>query len=306
MSEASESPKVMKAIYGDPNRPLKVGNIEIPCYVLEDGTRVLSGRGVQGSLGLGQGHGSQMRNFMAMRVLEPFIGAELAMALDNPIRFIRPNRGGVTAAGYDARILPEICKAIIKAKQAGALTTVRQLHVAHQAEILVMGFATVGIIALIDEATGYQEFRARNELNQILEKYIAKELLPWSRRFPNEFYENLFRLRGWDYDPLSVKRPQYVGKLTDYIVYRRLPPGVLDELRNKNPKNENGHRRYKHHQFLTPEVGHFHLDRHLIAVITLMRVAKTWEQFDAHLRMMFPVPDEQLKLDLADEGDDAA
>lgn len=37
--------KVFRATHGDATRPLKIGNLEIPCYVLEDGSRVLSGRG---------------------------------------------------------------------------------------------------------------------------------------------------------------------------------------------------------------------------------------------------------------------
>jgi hypothetical protein len=52
----------------------------------------------------------------------------------------------------------------------------QQEHIAKQAEILVRGFAGVGIIALVDEATGYQQDRARDALSRILEAFIAKEL----------------------------------------------------------------------------------------------------------------------------------
>ena len=49
------------------------------------------------------------------------------------------------------------------ADQAGKLLP-SQRHVAEQCRILLHGFANVGIIALVDEATGYQDARARDAL----------------------------------------------------------------------------------------------------------------------------------------------
>jgi hypothetical protein len=39
---------------------------------------------------------------------------------------------------------------------------------------LLRGFARVGIIALVDEATGFQRDRTKDALSKILEAYIAK------------------------------------------------------------------------------------------------------------------------------------
>src|SRR5439155_16246024 len=111
--------------------------------------------------------------------------------------------------------------------------------------------AHVGIIALVDEATGYQEVRTKDALAKILEAFIDKELQPWIRTFPADFYRELFRLRGLDYESENVKRPQYFGILTNNIVYERLAPGVLDELRVVTPKDEKGRRRHKFFQRLT-------------------------------------------------------
>ena len=96
--------------------------------------------------------------------------------------------------------------------------------------------AHVGIIALVDEATGYQDVRARNALNEILEQFIADELRRWTKLFPDEFYRQMFRLRGWEWKVQSIKqRPGVVGNYTNDLVYQRLAPGVLDELRRKDP-----------------------------------------------------------------------
>ena len=177
---------------------------------------------------------------------------------------------------------------MLEARQAGTLKTVEQRYVAKQCEILARAFAKVGIIALVDEVTGYQHHRARLALHEILEKFIAKELVKWAKTFPDEFYEQLFRLRGWSYVNLGgkppFKRPILVGKLTNDIVYDRLAPGVLDELKRKNPKDEKGHRKHKLFQWLTDDIGHPKLREHLVAVITLMKASSIIQLFAVYCR----------------------
>lgn len=119
----------------------------------------------------------------------------------------------------------------------------QQRVVADRAEILVRGLARVAILALVDEATGYQEIRTKDALARILEAYIDKELNAWVRTFQRTSVRELFRHVG--YDSASVKRLQYFGKLTSHIVYERLAPGVLDELRIVVPKDERGRRKHK-------------------------------------------------------------
>ena len=93
-------------------------------------------------------------------------------------------------------MLVDLCEAVLAARSAGRLQK-QQEHVARRAEILIRGFARIGIIALVDEATGYQEIRERRALATILEKFIAKELQPWTRTFPYEFYQLIYKLKGW-------------------------------------------------------------------------------------------------------------
>jgi hypothetical protein len=141
------------------------------------------------------------------------------------------------------------------------------------------GLARVGIVALVDEVTGYQQVRKRDALYKILEAYISPELMPWAQRFPHSFYEEMFRLHGWDYDPTSVKRPGVVGKFTNTYIYEQLPEGVLEELKRVNPKDEFGRRKTRHHQHLSDNIGNPHLERQLAATTALMRAADDWPQF---------------------------
>jgi hypothetical protein len=296
-------PKPLRAIHGSPDRPLRIGDLEIPCYVLEDTTRVLSGRGMQAALQLGQRRGGLLASFLGKSNIRTFVSPELEKALEAPLRFVRPGRGGKLAVGYEATILADICDVILAARQAGALSNDAEMVIAEHCEILTRAFAKVGIIALVDEATGYQDIRPRDELHRILEAYIAKELLPWTRRFPPEFYKELFRLRGWQWDPMSVKRPKLVGRDTVYIVYERLPPGVLEELREKNPVIRPGTRRYHHHRFLTADIGNPHLERIVTVATALMRASQSWLSFRRLIERALPreVPQQELPLDLSDD-----
>ena len=280
-------PKILKAVWGSPEKPLKIGNLEIPAYVLEDGTRVLSGRGMQTALQLGQSHGSKLKKLLSSANIKPYISNELAMALDAPLRFVRPGRGGKLAAGYEATILPDICDAILDARKHENLTPA-ELLVADQCEILTRAFAKVGIIALIDEVTGYQQIRDKEALQQILDKYLLREFAAWAKRFPDEFYKEMFRLRGWQWRGMRVNRPSIVGKFTNDLVYQRLAPGILEELQKRNPKDDKGNREGKHHQLLTDNIGVPALQQHLFATVGFMRASTTWDQFYRMMQRAFP------------------
>ena len=296
--QRADGPIVLKATHGAPDHPLRIGDIEIPCYVLEDGTRVVTQRGLQKGIGMSTSGGTSGAHRTAQFVAR--IGREngeadtLALRIRNPINFRLPS-GGRIAYGYEAIILAEICEAVLKARDQGGLIK-QQAHIAARCDLLLRGFARLGIIALVDEVTGYQEVRSRHALEQILDRYIRGELGKWAKTFPDEFYQQMFRLRGWQYFPMKVKRPQYVGHLTNDIVYARLAPGVLDELRNREPKDDKGRRRHKLHQWLTDDVGHPRLRDHLVATLALMRAARKWDEFRRMLQRVFPKLNTNLEL----------
>ncbi len=305
-ADARWSRNVKKATHGSEDHPLRIGDIEIPAYVLDDETRVLSQRGTMSGLNLGRGTaggkgGDRLTNFLGGKGISPFVSKDLMAVIENPIKFRRPSGGGIVF-GYPATILPDICDAVLEARKAGALMK-QQEHIATQCEVLIRGLARVGIIALVDEATGYQRDRTKDALSRILEAFIAKELQPWLRTFPSEFYQEMFRLRDLEYDPNNVKRPQYFGILTNDIVYKRLAPGVLEELQSSIPKTEGGRPKAKYFQFLTRNVGYPKLREHLGAVIATMRMSKDWSDFKAKLDKHYPLLGEPTQVDF-DFGDD--
>ena len=289
-----------KATHGSADHPLRIGDVEIPCYVLEDGTRVLSQRGLIAGLGMGTG-ADRLPSFFNGKAISPFISKELTATIRNPILFVAPH-GGVPVNGYPATILADICEAVLAARSAGVLQP-QQMHIAQQCEVLVRGFARVGIIALVDEATGYQKDRARDALAKILEAFVAKELQPYVKKFPAEFYEEMFRLRGLPFDPDSVKRPPYFGHLTNDIIYRRLAPGVWKELKTKVRKNSDGRATHQLHRFLTADVGDPRLKELITRVVTVMQLSDRWADFKVKLDRVVPAYDETLSLPLELEED---
>ena len=287
----------LRIIAGTADCPLVINGIEIPCYVLEDETRVLSERGFLGAIGRDERLRSGQKSdavklpvFLRAKNLASFISDDLLMS-SNPIRFQAPSAGAV-AYGYGATLLPQVCEVFLKAREAGVLYR-SQEHIAKRAEILIRGLANVGIIALVDEATGFQEMRASRALAIILEKFIAKELQPWIKTFPNEYYAEIFRLKGWS-EGEGVSRPQVIAHYTNDIVYERLAPGALGELQRLNPMLPTGGRKVRHHQWLTPELGHVKLNEHLASITALMRISIDWATFQRHLQTAYPKMDSQM------------
>jgi hypothetical protein len=184
---------------------------------------------------------------------------------------------GTESTGVDAGVLPEICDVYIQADKSGIDKVRNASEIAYK---LIKGFAKVGIIALVDEATGYQYERERDELQKILKAYVSEELIPWQQRFPDEYYREIFRLNGWDFTVRGIKkRPGVIGHWTNNLVYKQLPKGVLEGLRKNTPKSISGNYTARLHQSLTLEIGEPHLEKQLVSVITLMRISDNWDDF---------------------------
>jgi len=281
---------------------LRLGELEIPCAVLPDGTRLLSERGVTKALGgkrggahwrrkkAGGDDGANLPVYLSAKNIIPYISDELALALSNPVSY-KSAKGGATSHGLEATLLPQVCDVWLKARDAKKILP-SQGNMAVAADMLIRSFAKVGIIALVDEATGYQDKREKDALQELLSIYLTEEKLKWAKTFPDEFYKHLFRLRGWQYNPLDRRKPKIVGQLTNQIVYKKLPPGVLEKLRELNPvKNKKTWRRgAAHFQYLSAEIGQPDLRDHFLQLMPLMRASDNWPKFLKLLNRAIPDP----------------
>jgi len=291
------------AEFGSPDRPLRILDTEIPCYVLADGTRVLTqegflraiGRSPRPAAGTGGLAGfDKLPVFLAPNNLKELISQDL-IASTNPVHFRLPTGG--RAVGYKAELLPQVCNVYLVARDKKLLLP-SQERLAKKADLLIRGLAETGIVALVDEATGYQQVRSRDALQAFLDRFLRKELAAWVKTFPDEFFLELFRLKKWQWKGTS-RRPGVVGKYINDLIYDRLGPGVLDELQRKNPILESGRRRAKHFQWLTEDIGHPALAQHMYATIGFMRAYSNWDDFKVSFYRAFPKKGENLALALS-------
>ena len=291
---------------------LVIGDIRIPCAVLEDGRRILSETGIKDAIGSDSGQdkllkrqakeqGAEIPIFLVTNVIKPLIINKLSSGLFQKISYMK---GRQLCHGYPAELLPEVCEIWLEARDTGLLQLESQLNRAKKADMLIRALAKIGVTALVDEATGYQEERDRSELQKLLSKYIAVEFMPWQKRFPTVYYRELFRLFGWKFDPSSVKRPALIGKFTNDYIYAKMPEGVLEELRNKNPSDDSGNRRTRHHQWLTQTIGVPHLDKHLVKIVTVMKLSDSLDDFK---RMFAKIMEDDTLIDVSlEETTDSA
>jgi hypothetical protein len=298
--DADDLPQVLCGAIDRPMRITALG-LEIPCYVIEGERRVLVQRGMVSALGMARGSasggGDRLANFINGERIKPYVASELSEVITAPVKFRAPNSS--IAYGYDAEVLHSICLAILAARRAGKLQK-QQEHIAERCEILIAAWSLAGIISAVDEATGYQYIRAKNAIEQIIDKWLVKELQPWKKHFPVDYYKRIHELHDWPFDPSSAKHPSVVGKWTNDIIYDRLGPGLREQLHDYAGRDERGRLRHVLTQFLTTDYGIPQLKSHFDGVLALMRAAGNWKQFAEMLDRSFPKPQTTLKMALDD------
>ena len=108
---------------------LPIGDVELDCAVLEDGTRVLSERAVHRAFGSKRGGshwkrmkenegGANLPSFLSAKNLEQFISTDLIADLIEPIQY-HLSKGGPVANGLKAELLPNICGVWLAARRQG-------------------------------------------------------------------------------------------------------------------------------------------------------------------------------------------
>lgn len=238
---------------------LSRAGINIPCSNLSNGRRVLTTSGLQaltGTINVGSSETTvNERNFGLPSNIIPFAPKELDTIVQ-PIEFLRERNGTgkIVVVGYDAMILPLVCGAYMLALASGKLRA-SQIPAAHRAIAISVEMSTVGVAALIDEATGFQEVRPVHALADM----VAKIRQAWELTFDDPYYLMIERLFG------AKKSHRRCGQITKDIVYSRIVPGLIDYLEELNPilpgtKNQ---RAWRHHEFLTKVLGHPVLKGHL-------------------------------------------
>jgi hypothetical protein len=263
--------------------PLKIGDIEIDCYILEDGTPILNKGKMMKAIGRTWKGTSRTENpnFIGAVNLQKFIRPELEKLLDG-VQFYD---GARLITGYDAKILPMICRVYWEAGKAGDLTK-SQLPVAEKCEILTQAFSVVGITALIYEQLGFEKFKHPDAFRILIESYLSEEVRKWSKEFPDELFWQMDRIYG-NQKTTSQNRPLYYAKFIRKYIYEPILNGtVLRQLDVKNPRNEKGVRKRRHHQLTSEEIGLPAVRSQVWQVVAALKVSSDKRKFESNFQRM--------------------
>ena len=259
---------------------LRIGDLELECHVLSHGQRVLTQREMVRVISGGR-DSSNLSRYLERN---PLTANGFAVV---PIEFDVPGTS-LVAHGYEATTLIEIAEKYLEARDQGLLKGA-QYRLAKNAETVIRACAKVGIIALIDEATGYQKLRQERELQLKLQAFIADDLQEWALMFPQEFWLELARLEGVRYSPRN--RPLRWGKYIMMFVYDAIDKDIGKELRERNP---NPRYSRNHHQWLK-QFGRDKVHDQITRVVTIMRLCQDMDEFRQKFRQLFQ-REEQLQL----------
>jgi hypothetical protein len=274
---------------------------------LPNGKRLLSqgtflqaiGRARTAKSGTGGSTGDGLPAFLQAEQLKPFITDEISLAT-TPILFRL--KSGQRTVGYEANLLHMVCGVYQKfhrsltdrmhgdderdaARAKGTYGQYR--HIIAACDALMNAFGRRGIEALVDDATGYRADQTKEDVLRVIAKYMSPQLVTLTRRFPPEFFEEIYRLHGWEYKPGSIHHPQCTGRMITKYVYEPLPPGVLEEMKERLPKNENGNRKSQLWRTLSIDTGIPHLDRQIADVLLMMRLSDNKDEFDRKFERIY-------------------
>jgi P63C domain len=282
---------------------LEIGNTQIPCYVLDNGQRVFSLKGIV--VGLTGVEGGQLAEYLKVRSLRPFLPTDLVPVEDGTIpALIKFDTGGAAftrlAIGFPVERFMDVCAAYSEALQqhvqraAGFELTPRQIEIANRAAGFLRACAKTGIIALVDEATGYQYDRAQDALRLKYTLFLEEEMRKWEKTFPDQLWVEFGRLTKWQGQVHS--RPKYWGKLVMELVYGYLDPDVAKWLKENAPKPMHGQ---NYHQWLSSQYGLKRLVEHIWMLVGMASACRSMSELRAKMAERFGRTPVQLTLYLA-------
>lgn len=268
---------------------LRIGEVELDVYVLQDRRRVISKKAMAQALQLKSEGGNAFLRTLSRKGIAGVISDDLRKRIEKPIFF--QGVRGESCDGYEAETLIEVCDAIIEAKNKNRLAN-SQLFLAFQAEIIFRSAAKIGIIALVDEATGYLD-SVKDEYRRLFEGFVKNELSEWEEHFPKKFFSMIYRLYGLKrHAPDSTKHPKFFGHFIRKFVYFPLANSngaILAELEKRNPVvYAGGGRKYKFFQYLSDEIGVDAFKQHLWQVVGIGEASPDKSAFERSFYRAFP------------------
>lgn len=245
----------------------------VDCYVLDDGRRVISQRGMVRSLSGGPGRGNVSRYIE--RLPSQFNG----LTVVPEIHFAIPTGG--RAIGREHAWAVDVWQAYVDAHFAGELHPAQE-DLAKRSAVILRSLGKVGLAALIDEATGYQEVRASDELRGMFARYLRDEPMTWTRMWDDEVVGKLCSL--YQVERRGRQFPTFLGNVIGKLYQVILPADVYSEMKLRN--GSGNERQGKHHQFFRDSLWRF-VNNDMPTIAYFARVSRSRDEFWNHIHARY-------------------
>lgn len=257
---------------------LDLAGAELPCYVLDNGQRVVGRTSLTEAI-TGIKGGGGLEKYLGVAPLKPFIDMDLV--LERMLAFRLPEVEGLDrdVKGLTTSLVIDVLGGFVRAMEAHLRNpnetklTARQIEMAIKASMLLAACAKVGLDALVDEATGYQYDRNRDALQVKLKAYLEDEMRKWEKTFPDDLWVEFGRLTKWN--GTVTQRPKYWGRLVMELVYEYLDRDVAKWLKEHAPAPRHGQ---NYHQWLSGQFGLRKLVEHIWVLIGVARTCTTMRE----------------------------
>lgn len=241
----------------------------IDCYVLDDGRRVLSQRGILKQIaGINGGGSRELQAYLD--VANNAVAKKALWEKDSSFEFL--SGGGTRCIGREAKDVAALATFFVTAALDGTLPP-EKFYIAINATKLLGALATIALEALVDEVTGYQAERATDWLQDRLNLLVQGDPAKYKRLWTTRLVKTLCQVYRIPHDP-SVGFPVWLtgiaGKLYDLI----LTSDVVDAVRDMDPHTKG----VKYFQHLT-ERGRAVLLSELSVVETLALQSANKDEF---------------------------
>lgn len=228
----------LKIAYGSSKLPLKIGGLELACYILSDKQHVLPIAGIQKILGYeGKSETWLLHILISISKFEK-IPKELLEAYEHPVKIeINATKNNIEILNaIDSTAFLETCQTIVDAKNNGLLGA-NLIKISKPASLILEHTKHKSIDVLIDDATGYQTYKTQVMLSfeQYMHSQLEDEAVFWLKTIADDFYLVLFKIHNQDWHLMKTS-PEIMGSLIYDLIFCRINTEILSELRAKAPK----------------------------------------------------------------------
>lgn len=264
-----------------------LASLEVPVVILQDGRTVIQrssfhsavGRHPYGAGGVRLPNGLTIPALLGAKNLRAYLGEPELESL-RPIRFLLNGRAQI---GFLPGALRTVCEIFSRADVDGNLWR-SQYHIAARCRTLIEALDARSDTSWLPNQLAYRTEGMRTAVVGSLARRVGPGMASWAGVLPDAFYEQLCRLRGWEYDEGKTAHPGVTARLVYDVVLSRLDSATERHLEKGITPGlipVGGVR-------LLSDIAYTALREHVLLITSLMGEAVNWGRFYSKLQRRAP------------------